>query len=369
LKEKILIAFWYLSSEIVICTSPLPQNQAVKADRARRGPLFNVRRRENGYANHVLKKRTLSSVNSTDLSHCPHISAAKIEASDLDLTLEQTVEDRAACILTSRLISTTQPVSYLQIAPPAWLHLPGDSIKEKPFRCGLYLPDLFSLGKTSRCSCGSQRRGEPSDVQVQEITCFTSNVAIIKHIETEYCAACRYTKGRIGPDLGEYGLFNWNNRVAFSHELMNNYTSQFTTSSTPFFAFHQTITNSYVSEDSPIPFITLHLFLSAYFAFRRLQVLETKMQCSICGENPSIVIADGVSISFPRHRVINLRPPTYTDRTKVCVKPAGGKIQTPFSGPAKHRSAFQKALEMTDIDRSKDQLRQLMILYQVLLAI
>lgn len=151
---------------------------------------------------------------------------------------------------------------------------------------------------------------------------------------------------------------------------MNNYTSQFTTSSTPFFAFHQTIVHSYESEESPIPFISLQLFLSAYFGFRRLQDLETKMQCSICGPNPTIVIADGVSISFPRHKVMHLRPPTYADQDKACTKITGASRQhTSFLGPAKHRSAFQKAFEMTDIDKSKDELKRLMDLHQVIMLV
>ena len=300
-------------------------------------------------------------------SNCIHIAAAKEEAMDLDLNIEGADGDSAARILTSRLISTTNPISYRQIPPPAWIRLPQDILKEKPFRLGVCLPDLFSLNEISRCSCGSGQRG--GSVDIQEITIFTSTTAITKLIETEYCIDCRYTKGRIGPDLNEHGLFNWNNRIAFSHELMNNYTSQFTTSSTPFFAFHQTIVNCYLSEESPVPFVTLHLFLSAYFAFRRLQDLEAKMECSICGSNPSIVIADGVSISFPRHRVINLRPPTYTDKNQACTRISTAGKQTCFLGPAKHRSAFQKALEMTDIDKSKDELKRLMEVYQVIMLL
>jgi hypothetical protein len=303
------------------------------------------------------------------VSNCIHIAAAQREAMDLDLNVgERSEGDTAAQILTSRSISTTKPVSFRQIPPPAWIRLPQDRSKEKPFRSGVHIPDLLCLNEDSRCSCGSRQRNGLRDTQ--EICIFTSSTAVTKRIETEYCIACRFTKGRIGPDLSEYGVFNWNNRVAFSHELMNNYTSQFTTSSTPFFAFHQTIVHSYESEESPIPFISLQLFLSAYFAFRRLQDLETKMQCSICGPNPAIVIADGVSISFPRHKVTHLRPPTYTDQDKACTKIMGaGRQHTAFLAPAKVRSAFQKAFEMTDIDKSKDELKRLMELHQVIMLV
>jgi hypothetical protein len=171
--------------------------------------------------------------------------------------------------------------------------------------------------------------------------------AIRKRIETSYCASCHYTKGRVGPDLGEFGVFNWNNRYAFAHELMNNYTSQFTTSTTPFFAFHQTIVNNYLCEESPEPFVSLHVFCSAWFAFVRIQQLETSMQCSRCGPNPQIVIADGVSISFPRRKVAGLKPPTSTDRSVALVRIRRTQtLQTCYNGPYKVRLHFQKAWEM-----------------------
>ena len=249
-------------------------------------------------------------------------------------------------LLTSRLIRNVHSVSYLPIGPPAWLQINGDQLKGRPFRGGINLPEVFYLDDASRCSCGSRAPG--IDPTISEVIIFTSTTAICKSIETAYCLLCRYTKGRVGPDLGEFGIFNWNNRYAFSHELMNNYTAQFTTSITPFFAFHQTILNTYLCEESPEPFVSLHVFCSAWFAFIRLQKLETNMQCSRCGPNPQIVIADGVSISFPRHRVAGLRPPTSTDRSTALVRIRKRKtLQTSYQGPYKARLQFQKALEMS----------------------
>jgi hypothetical protein len=129
---------------------------------------------------------------------------------------------------------------------------------------------------------------------------------------------------------------------------MNNYTSQFTTSITPFFAFHQTIVNTYLCEESPEPFVPLATFCSAWFAFIRLQQLETNMQCSRCGPNPQIIIADDVSISFPRHRVACLRPPTSTEKSTALVRIRKQQtLQTCYQGPYKARLQFQKALEMS----------------------
>ena len=208
----------------------------------------------------------------------------------------------------------------------------GDELKGRPFRGGIDLPEVFCFGDANCCSCGSRAQG--IDSPISEITIFTSTAAIRKAIETSYCLSCRYTKGRVGPDLREFGIFNWNNRYAFSHKLMNNYTAQFTTSITLFFAFHQTIVNTYLCEESPEPFVSLHVFCSAWFTFIRLQQLKTNMQCSRCGPSPQIVIADGVSISFPRHRVAELCPPTCTDKATALVKIHKQRtLQTCYQGP------------------------------------
>lgn len=220
---------------------------------------------------------------------CQHILAAEKEARALQLDVPD--EENRTGVLTSHLIRDTPPVSYLPIPVPAWLQIDENESISQSFRGGTDLPDIFYLNNTSRCSCGSRDPGVgPTH---SDLLIFTSTTVIRKRIETSYCEACRYTKGRVGPDLGEFGLFNWNNKYAFSHELMNSYTSQFTTSITPLFAFHQTIVNTYLSEQSSEPFASLHMFCSAYFGFIRLQQLQTAMQCSRCGRNPPIPIADG----------------------------------------------------------------------------
>jgi hypothetical protein len=279
---------------------------------------------------------------------CQHILVAQQEAKELELDVddEDIIRNVATRLITSRSICNSHAVSYLPIPPPAWLQINGDQLKSRPFRGGIDLPETFYLDGACRCSCGSRLPGvEP---MLSDLLVFTSTTAIRKQIQTSYCLTCRYTKGRIGPDLGEFGLFNLNNKYAFSHELMNNYTSQFTTSITPFFAFHQTVVNTYLCEESPEPFVSLYIFCSAWFAFTRLQQLSTNMQCSRCGPNPQIVIADGVSISFPKHRVSGLHPPTWRDSSTALVRlPKQQPRQTCYLGPYRVRLQFQKALEMT----------------------
>lgn len=62
-----------------------------------------------------------------------------------------------------------------------------------------------------------------------------------RSIQVQSCIGngCRHRRDgwTVGPDLGEYALFNWNNEIILSHELLNAYPSQLVTSPTPLTAF------------------------------------------------------------------------------------------------------------------------------------
>jgi CxC4 like cysteine cluster associated with KDZ transposases len=279
--------------------------------------------------------------------NCPHVVAARMEAHALNIIDGDNNHIMATAnrMMSARMIRDIRSISYLPIAPPRWLELPGDELQSIPFKGGIHVPDVLRSADTIRCSCGSHEPGV--DPITSEITIFTLTTAMKRGIETTYCTSCRNTRGRVGPDLGEFGLFNWNNKVAFTHELMNRYTTEFTGSPTPFVAFHRSTVHTYLSEVSPEPFASLHLFISAWFGFIRLQQLQTTMQCSRCGPNPSTVIADRVSISFPKARVAGLCPPTRRNRSaaKVRVSRQRRSCQTCYSAPWRTRHQFQKALE------------------------
>lgn len=86
------------------------------------------------------------------LRDCQHISAAQREAADLELDIDdEGVHDAAIRIMTSRLIRNIRSISYLPIAPPAWLQINGDQLKSRPFNGGIHLPDIFPLGDANRC--------------------------------------------------------------------------------------------------------------------------------------------------------------------------------------------------------------------------
>jgi CxC4 like cysteine cluster associated with KDZ transposases len=112
--------------------------------------------------------------------------------------------------------------------------------------------------------------------------------------------------------------------VGFCHDLMNDYTKMFTSSEPPFHPYHQTIAAKYqdVGISENMRFCHLRIFEKAYVVFTAFQEIGRDMRCSLCGPDPQVVIADGVSISFSSHRVESLRPlqsPTIDNRKQAWI--------------------------------------------------
>ena len=283
-------------------------------------------------------------------SNCRHIVLAKEEAPGW--SAEQSVEEIRLHL--SRNVNQ-KAVSHLSIAPPTWCRITSDDkdLEQVPFHSGGSLPAIFSLDASSRCSCGMTDDKLP--VETSQVIVFISNTAIEKLVETRYCSCCRNTKGRIGPDMGKHSVFNWNNRIAFSHELFDSFTSQFTRSETPFYSYHQTIMDNYEYERSPYPLCALRTFVLAYFAYIRLQRIGTRMGCQQCGRNPRYVIADGIGLSFPKHHISTLKPPTEYDKSQGhIVVPASSTTATCFIGGHRLRVKILKALEEKFDTNGKD---------------
>jgi len=84
-------------------------------------------------------------------------------------------------------------------------------------------------------------------------------------------------------------VFNWNNKITFTHELFNSYTLQM------------------------------------------------------------VKVADGISVSFSKNKVIGLKPPTVSDKNLAHVQlPSQSVHTTCFTGPQKLRALIQKMLDDPD---------------------
>lgn len=141
---------------------------------------------------------------------------------------------------------------------------------------------------------------------------YSSVLAIRSSIEVLPCSACHRNAHRFaGPDCGGLQLFNFNNKILFTHELLNEYQNRSSLAELPFESFRNAIQNTYQTWFSEVEFVREDVFRDAYFGFLPLQQVEHDFTCPICGPTPDEVIVDGTSVSFHSSRVTNdLHPPT-----------------------------------------------------------
>jgi CxC4 like cysteine cluster associated with KDZ transposases len=108
------------------------------------------------------------------------------------------------------LIDDNKSVSHLPIPPPEWCRLPRDkAFPTTYFEGGRRLPPRFDVNVDSQCSCGETVISE-TDVIYDTLLIYTSFMVLKAEIQTSHCKSCANTFGRIGPDLHEHGLFNYN---------------------------------------------------------------------------------------------------------------------------------------------------------------
>ncbi|KAJ7080267.1 hypothetical protein C8R43DRAFT_909977 [Mycena crocata] len=207
----------------------------------------------------------------------------------------------------------TRAVSHLSIMPPVWSALETD---EKLYTrvSTLMPPPLFPLGTNARCSCGAvPSQSEP--VKLLECTAYTLTQAYTSVIEVRVCHECSIGRRRnAGPDCREWGFFNFNNRILFSHALLDDYTASYTAIETPFAGWVSTVAKRYETMESKT-FVDRTTFSTAWFLFADLQLWGAKdradMKCPDCGSEPKTTIWDGVTLAFGRTKLSGtLCPPT-----------------------------------------------------------
>lgn len=198
-------------------------------------------------------------------------------------------------------------VSHIAIPPPFWASLPTDSYIRHPIQAAT-IPNFIPIAEGSSCSCGATYiAGSPTYHHPCTVYTLLSSHASI--IEVQKCMSCCHRF--VGPDCGTLGLFNFNNRILFTHDLLDEYTSSFTTSETPFIAFVTVVTRRYQSRLSGARFVSEQMFRAVWFAYVKIQQLEGDMECPCCGDSPENTIWDGVTLAFHRkHLLPSLKPPT-----------------------------------------------------------
>ncbi|KAG6914402.1 hypothetical protein DXG01_000546 [Tephrocybe rancida] len=205
-------------------------------------------------------------------------------------------------------------VSHMAIMPPPWAALERDPSlypQPAPFTTP---PACLKLDTNSTCPCTKPRCEYNMEKPVEEFPClvFGLTQATETLIELQDCALC---SGRwrqwVGPDLREVGIFNFNNKMLFTHELLDDYTSCYTSSETPFTSWIKVTSRRYDLHKSTVPFVSDHVFRAVWFAYANLQDFGDDMECVCCGPAPENVIWDSVTVGFnKKHALATLRPLT-----------------------------------------------------------
>ncbi|KAF6758653.1 hypothetical protein DFP72DRAFT_1032109 [Ephemerocybe angulata] len=257
----------------------------------------------------------------TNLSTCAHINEAlpllPEEFGDLLEGMDLLEESISQDVCTMERGPGTS-VSYLPIHPPKWTRLTTDPVlyeEPPPLRDISVEQAKFYLQEgDSCCLCPNGRTFWDKDgkAEFRKAKLYTLTSLYEIEVQMQKCPECPTKNARwIGPDLRSRGVFNYNNSVFITHELLDEYTSAYTSSETPFVAWTTQISRRYGISDAT--FMGRDLFRAAWFAYAYLQSFNDDMACKSCGPAPETVIWDGITLSFgKKHLTSSLRPPTTT---------------------------------------------------------
>lgn len=139
---------------------------------------------------------------------------------------------------------------------------------------------------------------------------YTLGTVFEVQIELQKCPRCPPNRRRyIGPDLRAFGIFNYNNSILATHELLDHYTSCYTSSETPFSSWVTQTARIY--DNVGTTFMGQDLFRSVWFSFAFIQNYVGDMVCDDCKSCPDTTIFDGITLAFgKKHLQGTLRPPT-----------------------------------------------------------
>ncbi|KAJ8074935.1 hypothetical protein PM082_019262 [Marasmius tenuissimus] len=203
-------------------------------------------------------------------------------------------------------------ISYLPIRPPSWVSLPTDIAHYPRTSPKSPIPTIIRLGDAGRSNCdlrvSPEILGMPKMLRKCRIYTLTEEVE--RQMELVRCPRCHPRKHCfVGPDTRSLGLFNYNNTVLMSHELLDEYVSRFTSAVSPFAAFVEGMSRIYSGRG--FSFVKEDLFRSVWFAYATLQDFTGDMTCPVCKEEPDCVIWDGVTLAYGKeHLTSDLKPPT-----------------------------------------------------------
>jgi CxC4 like cysteine cluster associated with KDZ transposases len=204
-------------------------------------------------------------------------------------------------------------ISHLPVLPPPWASLPNDP--QLYPRCVFDLkqfPSILTLSPNARCVCSRGAYANSQPLERHQCIIYALSGGHSVQVELQHCSWCPPRLRRfIGPETRDMGLFNYNNRILVTHDLLDEYTSAYTSSETPFVAWVTVVSRRYQIHSPQVPFLNEKMFRAIWFSYIQLQHLDTDMQCPSCGPEPNETIWDGVTLAFnQKHLLPSLRPPT-----------------------------------------------------------
>lgn len=162
------------------------------------------------------------------------------------------------------IVEIHNAVSYCNVLPPHWCLLPSESAYNAPHLS----PNTssFSLDGSTRCVCGIMFADVTNyppyrAMLVKTAVIFGLTKSTPVSIELLPCPVCQHPHRSLGADLGTQGLFNWNNEMLFTHELLNAFMNMFTASETPFSAFCTTVKWAYCDYSHSMEFCSDETFV------------------------------------------------------------------------------------------------------------
>ncbi|KAJ7039477.1 hypothetical protein C8F04DRAFT_949403 [Mycena alexandri] len=256
-----------------------------------------------------------------DSTHiCGHIGICRTRFQQLVNSADYVGQDGAlvAPEFDAKSSGSDLSVSYHRRPPPVWAALPTDPIfPPNPFADDNSLPGEILLAEDSSCCCTKERYFyRPTDRNAIKRRTATIYRLFKPHTTMLELQSCLCKRRFIGPECGYLGIFNYNNKVLFTHEILDEYTSAFTTSETPFSAWALVVSRRYGQRGAA--FCSVDIFRAAWFSYVRLLHLEADMVCPKCGPCPENTIWDGVTLAFNRkHLLPSLEPPTVSQETSL----------------------------------------------------
>ncbi|KAF8062387.1 hypothetical protein FPV67DRAFT_1416127 [Lyophyllum atratum] len=223
-----------------------------------------------------------------------------------------TADSGNSCVAAHRAnVQQIQPVSYLPIAIPTWAAIDSDvELYPQPLPI-TKSPEIIPLSPSSRCACGILF--DPAKPTVtKNCLLYSLTEPLVCSIQLQKCQKCNTRGNRyIGPDSRQLGIFNYNNRLLFAHDLLDEYTMEYTSSETPFVAWVHVVSRRYAKYAQGATFVDEGTFRKVWFDYARLVNFSNDMACPKCGPCPSDVIWDGITLGFnQKHLLPTLYPPT-----------------------------------------------------------